>query len=116
LRDGGTDGLPVTDEVGEDLEEVGVGHTGEQHPCDVVVEDRSGVVSPPPPDDLPIVLKDRHELHVAESEGNGVLRRFGERRRVGGLVEQQEERFNSPLRHFATVSDISRKRPSSTGF
>jgi len=95
LRHGGTDGLAFTDEVGEDLKKVWVGHAGEQDTGDVVVEDGSGVVSPPPADDLSIVLKDRDELYVAGAEGG--LGQFGERRRVGRLGEQQQQRLRRSL-------------------
>jgi hypothetical protein len=56
--------VAFTDHVGEDLEEVGVGYAREQHARDVVLEYRSGAVSPPPADDLSVVLEDRDELHV----------------------------------------------------
>jgi len=59
----------------------------------VVVEDGAGVVSPPAADHLPVVLEDRDELDVAGPEGGRVLRQLGEWRRVGSLVQQQEQRF-----------------------
>ena len=56
-------------EVGEDLENVGVGDAGEEDTGNVVVENGSGVVSPPTADDLSVVLEDGDELHVARAEG-----------------------------------------------
>ncbi len=83
----GGDGLAFADEVGEDLEEVGVGHAGEQDAGDVIVEDGAGVVSSPPADDLAVVLEDGHELDVAGAKGGGVLGELGDGGGVGGLVE-----------------------------
>lgn len=51
----------------------GSAHAGEQHAGNVVVEDGSCVVSPPPTDDLSVVLEDGDELHVAGAEGGSVL-------------------------------------------
>ncbi len=110
LRQRGADRVAFADEVGEDLEKVGIGHAGEQDTGNVVVENRPSVVSPPSSDDLSVVLEDGDQLHVAGAQGGGVLGQLGERSRVGRLVEQQEEWLVGSLLLLDTLPDPDDQR------
>ena len=109
----------------KDLEEVGVGHTGEQHMGDMVVEKGPGVVSSPPPDDLAVVLEDGDELEVAGAKGccvlgslvSGAELAVSSSNRRSGLAARRSCWIRSPTRRIsASIRPTNMGRSSSLTF